>query len=56
MFKVPSVDEAVKGKKILLAPYSPIDGFRVAVIEDDGFPIEFVETNLSDQELASLEG
>ena len=50
-FKVESIDEATKDKKILLEPYYPFEGFRVAVIEDGGAPIELIETNLSEEEI-----
>jgi hypothetical protein len=36
---------------VLLGPYSPFEGFRVAVIEDSGVPIEFIQTNLSEDEI-----
>ena len=50
-FKVESIDEAIKGKKVILEPYFPFDGFRVAMVEIDGAPIEFIETNLSEEEI-----
>lgn len=50
-FKVESIDEAIKDKKILLEPYYPFEGFRVAVIEEDGAPIELIETKLSEEEI-----
>jgi hypothetical protein len=50
-FKVNSIDEAIKGKKVLLEPYYPFEGFRVAMIEIDGAPIEFIETKLSEDEI-----
>lgn len=50
-FKVDSIDEAIIGKKILLEPYYPFDRFRVAIVEVDGAPIEFIETDLSEAEI-----
>jgi hypothetical protein len=50
-FKVDSLDEAIQGRKILLKPYYPFEGFRVAVIEEDGIPIELIETSLSEEEI-----
>lgn len=50
-FKVDSIDKAIEGKTILLAPYYPFEGFRVAVVEVDGAPIELIETNLSEEEI-----
>lgn len=38
-----------------MVPYSPLEGCRVAMIEEHGIPVELVETALSDQELSVLE-
>ncbi len=50
-FKVDRIDEAVKGKTILLEPYHPFTGFRVAMIEVEGAPVELIETNLTEDEI-----
>jgi len=50
-FKVDNIDKAIENKKILLAPYFPFEGFRVAAIEVDGAPIELIETNLNESEI-----
>ena len=50
-FKVKSIDEAIQGKNILLEPYYPFEGFRVAMVEIEGAPVEFIETNLSEDEI-----
>lgn len=39
------------GARLLLGPYEPIPGFRVAIIEDGGVPIGMIETRLSDEEI-----
>lgn len=52
-FKVDSIDEAIKGKPLLLEPYSPFEGFRVAIVEIGGAPVEFIETTLSEEEIWS---
>jgi hypothetical protein len=36
---------------LLLGPYEPVPGCRVAIIQDGDVPIEFVQTSLSDEEL-----
>lgn len=54
-FQVSDLDAEIKGCKILFGPYSPLKGYRVAMIEEQGVPIELVETSLSDEELALLE-
>ncbi len=46
-----SIDEAIKGKKVLLEPYFPLEGFRVAMVEIEGAPVEFIETELSDEDI-----
>ncbi|QDQ25542.1 hypothetical protein FNU76_03780 [Chitinimonas arctica] len=52
-FKVSNLDEAINGKNVVLGPYCPFEGFRVAAIidENSGAPIEFVETNLSEEDI-----
>ena len=54
-FQVDDLDAEIKGCKILFGPYSPLKGYRVAMIEEQGVPIELVETALTDEELALLE-
>ena len=53
-FKVPDLQEAIKGKKVILEPYFPLKGYQVAFIEENGAPIEFVETDLTEEEIADL--
>lgn len=50
-FKVSNLDAAIAGARLLLAPYEPIQGFRVAMIEDGGLPIELIETQLPEEEI-----
>lgn len=48
--------ERLRGEaKILFGPYSPLPGYRVAMIEEQEVPIELVETKLTDEELSLLE-
>jgi hypothetical protein len=49
--KVDDLDGAIAGFNLLLGPYEPIPGFRVAIIEDGGCPIEFVQTTLDEAEI-----
>jgi hypothetical protein len=51
-----NLEAAIAGYNLLLAPYEPIPGFRVAVIEDSGCPIELVQTSLDDAELWKCAG
>ncbi|HHF7347830.1 TPA: hypothetical protein ACPSKE_000997 [Legionella feeleii] len=50
-FQVPNLNEAIAGKEVILAPYEPFPGFKVAMIAECGAPIEFIETELSEQEI-----
>ena len=50
-FKVDELDRAIAGRNLLLGPFEPIPGYRVAIIEDAGQPFEFVQTELSDEQL-----
>jgi hypothetical protein len=50
-FRVADLDRAIKGYPLLLGPYEPIPGFRVAIIEDGGYPIELIETALNEDDI-----
>lgn len=54
-FQVDDLDKEIDGAKVLLGPYYPLEGFRVAIIEEQGVPIELIETSLTDDELSRLE-
>ncbi len=53
-FKVPNLEQAITGEEVILAPYFPLPGFQVAIIAREGVPIEFIETDLSDEEVWGL--
>ena len=42
-FAVDDLDEALKGREILIAPTEPAVGVRIAFILDDGAPVELLE-------------
>lgn len=42
-FLVPDLNEALRGKHVLIAPNQPSAGVRVAFILDDGAPVELLE-------------
>ena len=42
-FEVDSIEEAIRGKKVIIEPNSPSPGVIVAFIEDNGAPIEFLQ-------------
>lgn len=54
-FTVDDLDKEIEGKKVILGPYCPLEGYRVAIIDEGGVPIEFIETQLSDAEVTELE-
>jgi hypothetical protein len=43
-FEVEDIFDAIKGKKIIIEPNSPSEGNIVAFIEENGAPIEFIQT------------
>ncbi len=36
---------------IILEPYYPFEGFKVAMVNIDGAPVELIETNLPEEEI-----
>lgn len=46
-FEVEDVNEAIKGKKVIIQPNSPSDENVVAFIEENGAPIEFIQIKKS---------
>jgi hypothetical protein len=42
-FEVENLSEAIKGKKVIIAPNSPSEGLLVAFIEDNGAPVELMQ-------------
>lgn len=52
-FKVADLAQAIEGEELLLGPYEPIDGYFVAIINDNGVPVELIQTDLSDDEIWS---
>lgn len=50
-YKVEDLEEVIKGKNILLGPYFPIERFKVAIVEENGAVIEFIETDLTEEEI-----
>jgi hypothetical protein len=42
-FEVDDIDEAIRGKNLLVPPNSPSEGVTVAFVVDDGAPVEFIQ-------------
>jgi len=49
--QVANLEDAIAGREILLGPYEPIERYKVAIINDNGLPIELIETDLTIEEL-----
>jgi hypothetical protein len=43
-FEVDDIHQAIKGRRVIIAPNSPSDGNIVAFIESDGLPVELIQT------------
>ncbi|WP_227806642.1 helicase [Francisella persica] len=51
-YKIIDLYSVIKYKNVLLEPYFPIEGFKVAVVEENGEIIEFyIQTDLSNEEV-----
>jgi hypothetical protein len=46
-FEVDNLEEAIKGKKVIIPSNSPAPGILVAFIEDHGAPVEFLQIDRS---------
>jgi len=44
-FEVDDIYKAIEGKKVIIKPNSPSEGNVVAFIEENGAPIELIQTN-----------
>ncbi len=42
-FEVDDIFEAVKGRNVIIEPNSPSEGCIVAFIEENGYPVEFIQ-------------
>ena len=52
-FRVEDLEKALEGKEIIMEIYEPIPGYKVAMINDGGVPVEFVQTDMTYEELIS---
>lgn len=43
-FEVDDIYRAIKGRKVIIAPNSPSEGNIVAFIEENGAPVELIQT------------
>jgi hypothetical protein len=42
-FAVDDIEEAIAGKNVIIKPNSPKEGVKVAFIDDNGAPVEFLQ-------------
>jgi hypothetical protein len=42
-FEVADIDEAIKGKEVIIPPNSPSEGLIVCMINDQGVPVEYMQ-------------
>lgn len=42
-FKVENLDQALEGQEILIEPFEPMEGLKVAFILENGAPVEFMQ-------------
>lgn len=54
-FIVDDLEEAIKGKKLIYGPFSPMKNWHVAFIEECGAPVELIQTSLSEDEVKDAE-
>lgn len=52
--QVNDLEKAINGKEILLGPYEPLHGHKVAIINVSGVPVELIETYLTMDELREI--
>lgn len=50
-FKVNDIEKAIEGEEVIMEIYEPIPGYKAAMINDAGIPVEFIQTDLTDEEL-----
>ena len=50
-FKVADLEKAIHNRRVIMQPYEPFEGFKVAMIEVDGAPVELLETTLSEEQI-----
>ncbi len=53
-FKVDDLQKELEGKKLIWGPYESLPGFKVAFIEENGAPVELIETRLTENEILDI--
>lgn len=53
-FRVDDLKAELQGKKLIWGPYESLPGFTVAFIEENGVPVELIETRLSQDQILKM--
>ncbi len=53
-FQVDDLKKELEGKKLIWGPYESLPGFTVAFIEENGAPVELIETKLTEEEVVEI--
>ncbi len=53
-FQVDDLKKELEGKKLIWGPSESLPGFTVAFIEENGAPVELIETKLTEEELLGI--
>lgn len=53
-FRVDDLKKELKGKKLIWGPYESLPGFTVAFIEENGAPVELIESKLTEDEILGI--
>lgn len=53
-FTVDNLDDELKEKKVIWGPCESLPGFVVAFIEENGVPVELIETKLTEEQLVNI--
>jgi hypothetical protein len=53
-FKVDNLQKELEGKKLIWGPSESYPGFMVAMIEENGVPVELIETRLTEEEILEI--
>jgi hypothetical protein len=53
-FTVDNLKQELEGKKVIWGPYESLPGFTVAFIEENGAPVELIETKLTEEEILGI--
>lgn len=53
-FTVDDLKKELEGKKLIWGPFESLPGFTVAFIEENGIPVELIETSLTEEQILKI--